>query len=46
MKSFAKHFLPEVLVNPISRNLILIFITTLLVAVVLVTVTIMVYDQW
>jgi hypothetical protein len=46
MKSVSKTFLPEVLTNPISRNLILIFIATLLAAVVIVTASIMIYNQW
>jgi hypothetical protein len=34
------------LVNPISRNLILIFIATLFAAASLVTASIMIYNQW
>jgi hypothetical protein len=38
MKTVTKNSLPELLSNPISRNLILILIGALLTAVVLVTV--------
>jgi hypothetical protein len=46
MKSLTRSFLPEIFDNPINRNLILILIATLLAAIVLVTATFMVVDQW
>lgn len=46
MKSLTRSFLPEIFTNPISRNLIFIFVTTLMAAVIIVTATIIVFNQW
>ncbi|MEO7990934.1 MAG: hypothetical protein ABI663_15405 [Chryseolinea sp.] len=37
MKTITKSFLPEILLNPISRNLIFIFVLAFVIAVTLVT---------
>ncbi|MFZ6013365.1 MAG: hypothetical protein ACOYXT_23690 [Bacteroidota bacterium] len=46
MKSVSKSFLPEILINPISRNLIIIFTATLITAITLVTIAIVAFAQW
>lgn len=46
MKTLSKFFLPELLTNPINRDLILIFIAGLLAAVTLVTASIIVLHQF
>jgi hypothetical protein len=46
MKTLTRNFLPEIFTNPISRNLILIFASTLMAAVILVTTIIMFVGQW
>lgn len=43
MKLLTRTFLPEILSNPINRNLIIIFVTTLLAAILLVTATFVVF---
>ena len=43
MKSLSKFFLPEILMNPINRDLILILTTGLLAALTLVTALIVVF---
>jgi len=45
MKSFAKNFLPEMMNNPINRDLIFILLAGLVVAVSLVTVSIIFLHQ-
>ncbi|HYC85178.1 MAG TPA: hypothetical protein VEB86_08145 [Chryseosolibacter sp.] len=46
MKSITRGFLPEIFSNPISRNLIIIFVATLLAAIFIVTATIVLFNQW
>jgi hypothetical protein len=46
MKTHTKAFVPEVLSNPISRNLILILISALFIAAGIVTASVMLYDHW
>jgi len=46
MKSVSKNSNPDLLSNPINRNIILILATTLVVAIVIVTTSIIVYFQW
>jgi hypothetical protein len=46
MKSLTRNFLPEILTNSISRNLIIIFLATLCTAIVAVTATIVLLNQW
>lgn len=46
MKTVSKNFLAEVLSNPINRNLILILVSTLAMAIVIVTASIIAYYQW
>jgi hypothetical protein len=46
MKTLTRNFLPEILTNPISRNLLLIFVSTMLAAVILVTALVMILGQW
>jgi hypothetical protein len=46
MKTLTRSFLPEIFTNPISRNLILIFVSTMMAAAILVTALIMVLGQW
>ena len=45
MKTVSKHFLPELFSNSINRNLTLIFVFGLLVAVTLVTAGIILVNQ-
>ena len=45
MKAISKYLLPEFLTNPISRNLILIFIGGLITAILLVTVSVILLNQ-
>jgi hypothetical protein len=45
MKTLTKFFLPEILANPINRDLLLIFVIGLLAAVTLVSATIIVLNQ-
>jgi hypothetical protein len=45
MKTLTKYFLPEILANPINRDLILIFAFGLLAAVTLVSSTIIILNQ-
>lgn len=46
MKTLSRSFLPEIFINPISRNLILIFVSTLMAAAILVTSLVMFVGQW
>ena len=46
MKTLSRNFLAEMLANPINRNLILILVSALLVAISIVTAGFFVYDQW
>jgi len=46
MKSLSKHFLPEILMNPINRDLILIFALGLFAALTLVTAFIVIFHQF
>ncbi|HEY8936896.1 MAG TPA: hypothetical protein VL443_27835 [Cyclobacteriaceae bacterium] len=46
MKTISKIFLPEILTNPINRDLILIFFAGLLAAITLVTASIIVMHQF
>jgi hypothetical protein len=46
MKTLSKNSIADVLANPISRNLILILVTTLFVATAIVTASIILYFQW
>lgn len=46
MKTLSRSFLPEIITNPINRNLLLIFVSTLMAAVILVTGVIMFVGQW
>jgi len=41
MKTISKSFLPEILLNPISRNLIFIFVLAFAIAITLVTAAFM-----
>lgn len=44
MKTVTKSFLPEILLNPISRNLILIFVLAFAIAVSLVTAAFLLFN--
>ncbi|HEY0741331.1 MAG TPA: hypothetical protein VGD40_07715 [Chryseosolibacter sp.] len=46
MKINAKTSFDEVFSNPISRNLILILITTMTAAIAIVTLSIIIYNQF
>jgi hypothetical protein len=46
MKSLTRNFLPEILTNSISRNLIIIFLATLFTAIFVITAAIMLFGQW
>jgi hypothetical protein len=46
MKTIDKNSLPEALSNPISRNLILILVSTLAIAIVIVTASVVIYNQF
>lgn len=45
MKTFVKHFLPELHVNPIHRDLLLVVISGLLIALAIATVTTLISVQ-
>jgi hypothetical protein len=45
MKTYTKNLIPDFLLNPISRNLLLIFVGTLLMAAIIVTTRIVVSNQ-
>lgn len=46
MKTFGKNLLPEIHINPINRDLVLIISTGLLAALSLVTAGVMVFSQF
>lgn len=46
MKSVAKTTLADAFSNPITRNLILILVTTLTLAIFIVTISIIIYNQF
>jgi hypothetical protein len=46
MKTVSKSTFPELLSNPINRNLILILVATLTLAIVVVTASIILYYQF
>jgi hypothetical protein len=46
MKTTGKNSIGDVLSNPISRNVILILVTTLFAATAIVTTSIILYYQW
>jgi len=45
MKTFSKNLLPELHVNPINRDLLVVVMTSLMVAMALVTIGVMVVSQ-
>ena len=45
MKNFSKNFLPELHVNPIYRDVIVVVTAGLLIAVTFVTVGVMIFSQ-
>jgi hypothetical protein len=46
MKTLSKNSLPEVFSNPINRNIILILVSTLAMAIIIVTASVIAYNQW
>lgn len=46
MKTVTKNFVAEVFSNPINRNLILILVSTLTMAIIIVTASVIAYYQW
>jgi len=46
MKSLSKYFLPEILMNPINRDLILILAMGLMAAFTLITAFIVIFHQF
>ncbi len=46
MKAFQRNLLPEIHINPINRDLVLIGVTSVLVAVAFVTVGVMVMSEF
>lgn len=46
MKTLSKNLLPDILSNPINRDLILILAAALAIATFMVTATVIVYNQW
>jgi uncharacterized membrane protein len=46
MKSQIKNSFSEVLANPISRNLVIIFAATLVVAIALVTTAFLIFEKY
>lgn len=46
MKSFGKHFLPEIHLNPIGRDLVLVTTSGLLVAMAAITLVVMIISQF
>ncbi len=45
MKAFSKNLLPELHVNPINRDLFVVVMTSLLVAIAFVTIGVMVVSE-
>lgn len=46
MKSHSKHFLPEIHLNPISRDLVLVAASGLLIAMAAITLVVMIISQF